>query len=47
MKKLFTPPLLAALLCCMGAFLIASCSDDDEKWLERFSDVFRFLNAFF
>ena len=45
MKKLFTPPLLAALLCCMGAFLIASCSDDDEKWPSEVSQPFVSVTA--
>ena len=45
MKKLFTPPLLTALLCCMGAFLIASCSDDDEKWPSEVSQPFVSVTA--
>lgn len=45
MKKLFTPPLLTALLCCMGAFLIASCSDDDKKWPSEVSLPFVSVTA--
>lgn len=36
MRKLFTPPLMTMLLCCIGAFLITSCSDDDD---EKFVDI--------
>lgn len=45
MKKLFTLPLLTALLCCMGAFLIASCSDDDKKWPSEVSQPFVSVTA--
>lgn len=45
MKKLFTPPLLTVLLCCMGAFLITSCDDDDNKWPSEVSRPFVSVTA--
>ena len=45
MKKLFTPPLMAMLFCCIGAFFITSCDDDDEKGPVNIAHPFQSVTA--
>lgn len=45
MKKLFTPPLMTMLFCCIGAFFITSCDDDDEKGPVNIAHPFQSVTA--
>lgn len=45
MKRLFTPSLKTVLSCCLGAFIITSCSDDDKGFPSEVSQPFVSVTA--